>query len=58
MVTVRDFTRIFDAYAKFEEELLTARVTMLEEGEDEEEDEDGEKLEDDLDVDGDDTEVP
>ena len=49
VLTVRDFSMIFDAYAKFEETMVTAKMEMTEEDEDEEED--------DLDEDGDDIEL-
>ncbi|TFJ86981.1 hypothetical protein NSK_001315 [Nannochloropsis salina CCMP1776] len=52
VLTVRDFTMVFDAYSQCEESLLTARVAMLAE---EEEPED--ETDDDLDVEGDDTDL-
>lgn len=84
VLTVRDFTTVFDAYAQCEESLLTARIQMLDDQEaDEDDDEEekvppmcrgvstgrakavlttvmvcvGVKVEDDLDVEGDDTEL-
>lgn len=39
MLTVRDFTMVFDAYSQCEEALLSARVAMLEEEEELEEEE-------------------
>ena len=43
VVTVRDFTVVFDAYAKFEESLLTAKMQELEEEEEGEGDGDAEE---------------
>ena len=37
VITIRDFTIIFDSYVKFEEGILTAKMRMSEEEEDEEE---------------------
>ena len=34
VLTVRDFTQIFDAYAEFEESLLSAAMEEIEEAED------------------------
>jgi pre-mRNA-splicing factor SYF1 len=53
VMTIRDFTQIFDAYAEFCEELLSAMMKQLDEGGDEEEEEDEEdkaELEEMLDV--------
>lgn len=86
VLTVRDFTTVFDAYAQCEESLLTARIQMLDDQEADEDDDEEEKVspsmcrgvsagrakavlttvmvvcvvdkvEDDLDVEGDDTEL-
>eukprot|EP00636_Phaeomonas_parva_P003214 CAMPEP_0118870088 /NCGR_PEP_ID=MMETSP1163-20130328/13188_1 /TAXON_ID=124430 /ORGANISM="Phaeomonas parva, Strain CCMP2877" /LENGTH=485 /DNA_ID=CAMNT_0006805039 /DNA_START=54 /DNA_END=1508 /DNA_ORIENTATION=- len=51
VLTVRDFSMVFDAYVTFEEKVLTAKMAMLEEAE-EDDDEDEE-----LDVDGDDVDL-
>lgn len=40
VLTVRDFTLIFDAYARFEESVLSARIEMLEEKKEEDDDDD------------------
>jgi pre-mRNA-splicing factor SYF1 len=53
VVTVRDFSLAFDAFAQFEESMLTAKMEMVEE----EEAEEGEKDDDDLDVDGNDVDM-
>lgn len=42
VLTVRDFTTVFDAYAQCEESLLTARIAMMDEDADEEEEEEKE----------------
>jgi pre-mRNA-splicing factor SYF1 len=52
VVTVRDFSLAFDAYAQFEESMLTAKMEMVEEEEAE-----GEGGDDDLDVDGNDIDM-
>ncbi|CBJ33520.1 conserved unknown protein [Ectocarpus siliculosus] len=50
VVTVRDFTMVFDAYTQFEESVLTAKMRMAEESD---EDSDSDGLGADLDEDGD-----
>jgi pre-mRNA-splicing factor SYF1 len=42
VLTVRDFTTVFDAYAQCEESLLTARIAMMDEDADDEEEEEKE----------------
>eukprot|EP00903_Cladosiphon_okamuranus_P006058 g5973.t1 len=51
VVTVRDFTMVFDAYTQFEESVLTAKMRMAEESGDDDSESDG--LGADLDEDGD-----
>mmetsp|Transcript_16091 Transcript_16091/g.61373 ORF Transcript_16091/g.61373 Transcript_16091/m.61373 type:complete len:906 (-) Transcript_16091:675-3392(-) len=47
VLTVRDFSLVFDAYVTFEEKVVTAKLAMLEEQDEEDEEDDG-------DIDGDD----
>lgn len=42
VLTVRDFTTVFDAYAQCEESLLTARIAMMDEDADDEDEEEKE----------------
>ena len=48
VVTIRDFTQIFDAYAAFSEEVISSLMQVL--GDEEEEDDDREEDEADLDL--------
>lgn len=50
VLTVRDFTQIFDAYVQFTESLLSAMMASLEEPDEEEDEEDGKETERELDV--------
>eukprot|EP00658_Telonema_sp_P-2_P002567 TRINITY_DN1096_c0_g1_i4.p1 TRINITY_DN1096_c0_g1~~TRINITY_DN1096_c0_g1_i4.p1 ORF type:complete len:438 (+),score=146.14 TRINITY_DN1096_c0_g1_i4:251-1564(+) len=45
VVTARDFSMVFDAYAQFEESLITAKMEMEEESDEESEEEEGEDVE-------------
>jgi pre-mRNA-splicing factor SYF1 len=55
VITVRDFTTIFDSYAQFEESVLSVKMAELEDDEDEENDDDDD--DDDADVDGNDVDL-
>ena len=54
VLTVRDFSMIFDAYTKFEETMVTAKMEMADDSDDDESDDDGLA---DLDEDADDVEL-
>lgn len=50
VLTVRDFTQIFDAYVQFTESLLSAIMTSLEEPDEDEDEEDAKETERELDI--------
>lgn len=49
-LTIRDFTRIFDAYAEFSESLISAMMESVANPEEEEDDEDAKETEAELDL--------
>ena len=45
VVTARDFSMIFDAYAQFEESMITAKMEVEEESDDDSDEEEGDDVE-------------
>ena len=45
VVTARDFSMLFDAYAQFEESLITAKMEMEEDSDEDSEEEEGDDVE-------------